>query len=695
MRGNAGTMRAAKNIMGVRMINVARLLLSMSTLFAITLLSISTHILANDVIPVADFHRRPAFAGAVISPSGKHVGAAIKGGPKGRFGLVVFDVSDLAKTKAVALYSDADVTDIKWVNDDRLVFSVIDFQAPVGEQIGGGLFVVDREGKEQPRNLVRRRYNTDESGGVVSVRGTRIADSGLSAFHHMYSTLRDGSNNVVLIRADVDDRGDLRSTALVRLDTVSGAPQNITSNGPDHVFEWALDHRGNARAAVSSREGKSRLHWRVTAEAPWTLARTWDTFAELHEAPTPMAVDDRDRLYVTAREDKDADITALIRVDMVAPTPHWQTLMSLTGFDFSGRLEMGADGQVLGIRTLTDARGTHWFDATLKTIQGDIDKLLPSTLNEIKCGNCKNLDKVMVVSLSDRQPPVTRLFDTKAKTFQTLGAARPWIKTASMARREMLRFVARDGLSVPVHVTRPANQKGPAPTVVLVHGGPYVRGGEWQWDADSQFLASRGYVVIEPEFRGSVGFGYKHFQAGWKQWGLAMQDDIADATQWAIKQGYADERRICIAGASYGGYATLMGLVRYPELYRCGINWVGVTDMDLLYTARWSDFSVLWKSYGMPKLVGDREKDAAQFAETSPLRQAAKITQPLLMAYGDADRRVPIAHGERLRSALEKHNRAIEWITYKDEGHGWMLESNNVDFWTRVEKFLNTNLKAP
>lgn len=231
--------------------------------------------------------------------------------------------------------------------------------------------------------------------------------------------------------------------------------------------------------------------------------------------------------------------------------------------------------------------------------------------------------------------------------------------------------------------------------IVLVHGGPYVRGGEWQWDGDSQFLASRGYVVIEPEYRGSTGFGYKHFRAGWKQWGLAMQDDVADATTWAIKQGFADEKRICIAGASYGGYAAMMGLVRYPQLYKCGVNWAGATDIDLLYSARWSDFSDLWKEYGMPTLVGDREKDSAQFLATSPVRQASKITQPVLMAYGDEDRRIPIVHGNNLRSALEKHNKSVEWIVYSGEGHGWMLESNNVDFWTRVEKFLSTNLKTP
>ena len=150
-----------------------------------------------------------------------------------------------------------------------------------------------------------------------------------------------------------------------------------------------------------------------------------------------------------------------------------------------------------------------------------------------------------------------------------------------MAESDFTRFAARDGLSIPVLVTKPKG-KGPWPTVVLVHGGPYVRGVQWGWQPDSQFLASRGYLVVEPEFRGSEGYGYKHFRAGWKQWGLSMQDDVTDATKWAIRQGWADPKRIAIAGASYGGYATLAGLTFTPELFACGVDIVGPSNLITL-----------------------------------------------------------------------------------------------------------------
>src|SRR5262249_13673223 len=146
---------------------------------------------------------------------------------------------------------------------------------------------------------------------------------------------------------------------------------------------------------------------------------------------------------------------------------------------------------------------------------------------------------------------------------------------------------------------------------------------------------------------GSAGFGSRHFQAGWKQWGLAMQDDIADGVNWAIANGIADPKRICIGGASYGGYATLIGLGNKPRLFRCGFEWVGVTDPNLMYSVWWSDVPDISKKYGYPKLIGDPEKDAAQLKATSPLEQAARIKQPLLLAYGDIDERVPKVHGEK------------------------------------------------
>ncbi len=210
-----------------------------------------------------------------------------------------------------------------------------------------------------------------------------------------------------------------------------------------------------------------------------------------------------------------------------------------------------------------------------------------------------------------------------------------------------------------------------------------------------QFLASRGYVVIEPEFRGSTGFGDRHFRAGWKQWGRAMQDDVADAVSWAAGKGLIDPKRVCIAGASYGGYATLMGLVRHPDKYRCGVAWVAVTEPALLFESDgWNnDISEEARHYTLPVLLGDPKADADMLREVSPVMQAKRIDAPLLLAYGELDRRVPLEHGKRLRQALQALGRSPEWVVYEGEGHGWQTAANRVDFAVRLERFLALHLK--
>ncbi|WP_229487962.1 alpha/beta hydrolase family protein [Pseudoduganella lutea] len=261
-----------------------------------------------------------------------------------------------------------------------------------------------------------------------------------------------------------------------------------------------------------------------------------------------------------------------------------------------------------------------------------------------------------------------------------------------MGQRDFYRYRAGDGLQVPVYVTLPPGKpKGPLPTVVLVHGGPYVHGTSWEWEREAQFLASRGYVVLQPEFRGTLGYGVKHFQAGWKQWGRAMQDDLADAAQWAVKQGWAEPGRIAIMGASYGGYATLMGLIRHPDIFRCGIDLMGVSDIGMMFSVVESDLPQEWLEYGAKTMLGDPDDPA--LASVSPLAQAARLTRPLLIAHGAKDRRVPIVHARRMKDALAKHNNAVEYVVYDDEGHGLYHRENRIDFYKRVEAFLARHLR--
>lgn len=238
------------------------------------------------------------------------------------------------------------------------------------------------------------------------------------------------------------------------------------------------------------------------------------------------------------------------------------------------------------MRYTTDAEVTHWFDTDMNAQQAEVDRLLPSTANVLTPARRGTAPHTVVRAFSDRQPPQFLLYHRGTKKLLRLGAAHPDIRPAQMGAGDFVRIQARDGLPIPAYLTLPpGEQNTKLPLVVLVHGGPWARGAAWGWDAEVQFLASRGYAVLQPEFRGGTGFGQKHFKAGFKQWGQTMQDDLADAARWAIAQGVADPKRVAIAGASYGGYAALMGLVKDPDLFRCAVNWVGVSDLNLLYSA--------------------------------------------------------------------------------------------------------------
>lgn len=643
----------------------------------------SASIAAQPARPTAeDLFRHPAMERPVLSPDGRRV-AVILGTNSGRDELAVIDLEHREKTQVVAGFTDADVESVYWVNDQRLVFTAQDLTHT--HWIAPGLFAVNHDGSD-----LRRLIEVDE--GRMQT-GSHIVQRNLSYEWDFYSTLADGGDDVIVSRTYPNQTGTQYDVALARLDTKTRSLRTITAGAPSGVTGWLLDHRGVPRAAFSLVKGRSTAYWRDKDDGPWTVLAEWDAFTGEGFEPFHLARDGT--LYVLASSGS-KDTAELHRYDFAKKAIDPEPIIALAGFDLNGRFQTDRrTGKVLGLHYLSDAAGTVWFDPEMRKIQERVDAALPGTINRLSCGNCETTRHLLVQSWSDRQPLAYFLYDRESKQVEPVGKSRPWLDARQMGRSDFVRFTARDGMSIPTLVTYPPGPKtGPRPAVVLVHGGPWVRGSTWGWNPQAQYLATAGYVVIEPSFRGTTGFGRRHFQSSWKQWGLAMQDDVADAALWAVKEKIADGQRMCIAGASYGGYATLMGLAKNPELFKCGIDWVGVTDIDLMYSITWSDSNDIWQRYGMPTLVGDRVKDKAQLDATSPIRNARKITQPLLMAYGRRDRRVPIEHGREFLSAVKPFNANVEYIEYSDEGHGWRMLETNVDFWARVEAFLARNIGA-
>jgi dipeptidyl aminopeptidase/acylaminoacyl peptidase len=638
--------------------------------------------------PIADFFGNPEFSGALLSPSGQYL-AVRMGGKDQRDRLAVITLSDNS-VKVVGNFTDADIGTFSWVNEERLVFTATDRTVGQGDvRYAPGLYAINRDGSKFLQ-LVSRAGKP-----FITLGGTAVRGRELLPWNTYLLGQRNGQDSefIYVTKWTMSGPGQLNYVDLQRLNTLTG--RTTSFNRPGDSVRWLLDNNGEPRLTTTVDKGISTIHYRDPAQNnEWRKLTDFNTYTGGKGVFSPLAFGPDGTLYVVALAGKDK--SAVYTFDLAAGKIASQPLIQLEDYDFRGTLIFG-NNKLLGVRRLTDALDTTWLDDGMKAMQAKIDEMLPNTVNLLTLPTRPASPWVLVVAYSDLFPARTMLYNSDTNKLTLIGGSHPQIKPEQMAQQSLVHYKARDGLDIPAWLTVPRGGGKNLPMVVLVHGGPYVRGGSWGWNSDAQFLASRGYVVLEPEYRGSTGFGSKHFRAGWKQWGLKMQDDIADGARWAIAQGTADAKRICIAGASYGGYATLMGLINDPDLYKCGIDWAGVTDINLLYDGHWnftSDLPDGWKHYGMPTLVGDQVKDAEQLKATSPLLQAARIKQPLLLAYGGADMRVPLPHGTKFYKAVKEGNPNVEWIEYDEEGHGWALPKNRIDFWGRVEKFLDKNIGA-
>ncbi|MCA1856805.1 prolyl oligopeptidase family serine peptidase [Massilia oculi] len=619
--------------------------------------------------PATAFFSRALLADAELSPSGRYL-AALSGAAGGRDKLMVVDLQE-NKAQLVAGYDNIDIHQFEWVNDNRLLFNVRDKGASMG---GGnsraGLFAVNRDGTGLRQLASRRAKGAEETRDMLP--------------HHTYLLRQRGaqdSDEVYVVNLDYTYADRQQNAELLRLNTVTGKTRSVPR--PGRVDSWLLDHAGEPRLATYSSGTRTSIHYLDPASGKWRALAEYDTQAGDRNAILPLGFGPDGKLYVRSNAGKDT--TALYTLDLATGKLGANPVLVLPGYDFSGKLVEGG-GKLLGVSVETDAPAQAWFDKDMAALQQTIDALLSGGANLLSVAARPDAPWVLVQSFSDLQPPVYRLYNRATGKLKPVGNSRDGIDPAAMGRQEPLRYTARDGREIPAMLTLPAGgAKKNLPLVLLVHDWPYSRGNHWGWSAEQQFLATRGYAVLEPDYRGSTGYGQAHFQAGWNQWGLAMQDDLADAARWAIAQGIADPKRICIAGAGYGGYATLIGLAQDPGLYKCGIAWNAVTNPGLL-SGRNGDFfrETLEdsKAYAIRDLVGDPGKLAA------PLAQAARITQPVLLAHGNDDRYVPFYDSTRFRDALRLTNPSVEWAEYPGEDHAWQQDKTRVDFWSKVDAFL-------
>jgi len=626
---------------------------------------------------VETFFQRPKYSRVSLSPDGKLLAALVPINERRNLALI-----DLDKHSATVLTNlrEQDVYDYRWVGNRLIEVSTANLADESGAIELKQRMLIDTDGRVV-RDMLRAalRENTRDTLYL-----------GASTYMRIVAVLDKAGEDLVV---ETNDRSRFGMDAY-RFNPRTAARTLLTGDSPGNVKQFVSDHDGQVRVAVSVPRGqvKTSLWYRKSNDDPWKKLSESDYE---DEEIRPLAFDyDNRTLYVSARSKGegrrfgvyafDPDANKLGALVYENPTVDADRVI----FDRSTKKLIGIPDDS------TD--GMYWVDPQWAAIQKSIDGALPGMRNHLSWGRDAT-DRIVVTSESDSTSPAYFVLDRKTGRLEELVVSRPWLDKLKLAPRKFVRYPARDGLSIPGFLTLPAGvEPKKLPLVVMIHGGPYVEAHGSGYDDFPAFLASRGYVVLEPHFRGTLGYGDAFYKAGWRQWGLAMQDDVTDGVRWLIDSGRVDADRVCLLGASYGGYATLWGLAKEPKMFRCGVAYVAVSDLEMMFDVGWSDFMNAERggdtTRTLTRWIGDPATDRDKMRAVSPLYHADRIQAPLLLAYGAADTRVPLIHGERMRAALDRYGKPYEWVVYDDEWHGFNKDENRYDFYRRVDAFLAKNL---
>jgi len=627
-------------------------------------------------IPVADFARPPAVEDMKMSPDGRYLALVA---PQGDYEtmLVMLDAATLKPVGGLRSAQNKLVGDFWWVSDERLVIAVAEkFGGLDQPQMTGHLLAVDADGKR-----VTRIYGAAGEQKAGTRMKTRADDTD---FATMVDPLPDDPRHAIIAIWPYNQ--DPPYTELHRIDVVGGSRRKL-ARAPVAGADFLVDKDGQPRLAWGTTvAGWHQLYRRIDGDQ-WQLVNDeQESGIELH----PLAMAPDEQTYVQVRE---ADGPGRI-VLWSAEQGEIKVLHQARIAEPLDVLRSADRQRIFGVITEDDRSDVALIDAqsaearALTLLSKSFAGALVLPLSWSRDGQ-----QVLVQVRSDRNSGEYFVFDTTTRKARFLLARDEWLDPALMVARTPISLTARDGLQLHGYLTAPASVEGTAlpPLVVLPHGGPHGVRDTWLWEPWSQLLASHGYAVLQINFRGSGGYGQTFQAAGYRQWGGLMIDDLIDATRWAATEGHADGKRACILGASYGGYAALMSAVRAPELYRCAISYVGLSDLNLMYTRG----DIRRSEYGETYLQRAIGKDRAQLDEYSPVNHADTLQAAVMLIHGGEDLRVPIVHAQRMRNALEKAGKSVEWLVKPNEAHGFYRQAHRAELYQRVLDFLAVQTALP
>ena len=627
-------------------------------------------------IPVRDFARFDEYEDAILSPTGEYL--AVKLRIDNGSALGVIRTVDRTLATAVRLIDRQSIADIHWVSSDRLVYAL-------AEKLS------DAEQPNLTGELIGIEVNSRGSKYLFGFRGEVSTGSRINkanaenAYAEVVGRLRNEPNTVLIAAFPWKGTGELASGTLYRLNVSTGGKIRVGFAPKPGWTEFLADMNGFVRYAVGHYTSLMSIdtYARTETEKDWKQINIGDRQGANLQAISFS--NERNTAYLLSDEQSDAACLIAHRLQDNQREPlacHPRATPRNYSLSHDGTTPIGIEFEP--------------GKPELVVLDEHPDSKLMRQLAKSFAGYSVQItswsddgDKAVVHIYDDHNPGEFFLFDRKTLKADHLFSARSWLDPRMMGERRPLSFDSKDGMKIHAYLTLPKQHAdSKLPLVVLPHGGPfYVRDG-WKFDPEAQMLASRGYAVLQVNFRGSSGYGSAYINAGTNQWGTGMIDDIAAGTQHLIGQGLVDAQRICIYGASYGGYAALMSAVRYPELYRCAVGYAGVYDL----ARQKRDSDTARTKLGRSYLEFALGSDQATLEANSPIRHLDKLKAAVMIAHGEQDQRTPFSQAEDLRDALKARQYPFEWLSYPLEGHGFYRLENREAFYTKLLQFLDQHI---
>ena len=636
---------------------------------------------ATHPVSLDDLYSEPNVVDAAISPSGRYLAVVMRRATDDI--LVVMDLQ--SNDKKIITYTKPEqagkklflhMSTVYWKTDERLLFRVtirpdeslvLTLMSSKLYMLGDRLFAINRDGSKLTP-LLADNHNSALEGAF---------DLGA-----IMSFLPKDPQHILMVLDGFNGR------SLFKVDLETGLGEQMERPN-ENVVGWWLDVDGNPVVRVMASSGSIRL-FRKDEEGKWRRFYTM-RIREMKERPEYEAVGPSDqpgKYYVLARP-PGRDRTGIYLYDLEKEV-FGDVLFENPTYDLVSA-QVSRDGKhVIRYCYSAHVQICSFSDTKIDSHMKGIRRYFEESANVYTFDSSEDGKTILLYVEGPRDPPGYYIYLTERRGIDSIGTVRQALMTTTRPRATVINYKARDGKELTGYLTAPAaaDAKTRLPLVLMPHGGPEMRD-SLSFDSWVQYLVARGYAVFQPNFRGSDGFGRAFAESGYGEWGRKMQDDLTDGVKTLVDQGLADPARICIVGASYGGYAALAGAALTPDLYKCAVSIAGISDLDDFIGWRKRNWGSDSEGYTYwLKAIGDPDKDEARLREVSPLAQTARIKIPILLIHGNQDYIVPIAQSKAMKKALDKTGRKTELITLQNEGHSYWSADNQKLTMTAVDNFL-------